>query len=115
MEQVDLYQEIEQKRRELNASVRMLRKTGTELAEAERAYKVKLREHVLRLKADGMAVGLISLTIYGIKEVADLRFERDRAQYIYDANKDAVNSTKLQLRLLDNQLQREWSTPQAAM
>ena len=111
----DLHAEIQQKRKELDTCIRMLRQTGTELAEAERAYKVTLREHVLRLKSQGMAVGLINLTIYGVPEVADLRFERDRCQVVYDANKDAVNSLKLQLRLVEAQLSREWSNPLADM
>lgn len=37
-----------------------------------------------------------------------LRFERDCAEVFYKSAQEAVNSMKLQLRLLDNQLEREW-------
>jgi DNA replication protein DnaD len=111
----DLYDEMRQKRRELNTCIKMLRKTGTELAEAERDYKIKLREWVLRLRSQEMAVGLIQLTVYGIPEVAELRFKRDIAQTVYDANKDAVNATKLEMRIIEAQIGREWSDPQADM
>lgn len=115
MADYDLWQEIEQKRKELSVCIRELRKSGTAYAEAERAYKVKLRETCLRLRSQDMAIGMIQLTCYGVPEVADLRFKRDVAEAVYTANKEAINSCKLQLRLIESQLQREWSTPQAGM
>ena len=105
-EQYDLWEEINQKRKELNACIRELRKSGTAYAEAERAYKVKLREVCLRLRSQDMAIGMIQLTCYGVPEVAEA---------VYTANKEAINSCKLQLRIIEGQLNREWSTPQAAM
>ena len=111
METLDLYGEIAQKRRELDVCIKELRRNGTALAEAERAYKVKLREWCLRLRANDTPIGLIDKTCYGIPEVADLRFERDVAQVTYDANKDAINSIKLQLRILNSQLSVEMSNP----
>jgi len=113
MQDYDLYQEIAQKRRELDICIRELRKNGTAYAEAERAYKVKLREACLRLRAQDMAIGMIQLTCYGIPEVAELRFQRDVAQTIYEANKEAINSTKLQLRLIEGQINREYGSPTA--
>lgn len=108
MESYDLWQEIQQKTRELETCVMELRRSGTAYAQAEREYKVKLREWCLRLKADGMAVGMIDKTCYGIPEVAELRFRRDVAETVYKANTEAINSIKLQLRLIDAQLTREW-------
>lgn len=111
----DLWGEIQQKTKQLDYCIKELRKSGTAYAEAERAYKVKLREVCLRLKGEGMAIGMISLTCYGVPEIAELRFKRDVAETVYKANQEAINSIKLQLRLLDNQVSREWSTPQAGM
>ena len=111
----NLWAEIRQKTRQLDYSVRELRKSGTALAEAEKAYKVRLRECCLRLKGDGMAVGLIDKTCYGIPEVADLRFRRDCAEAVWTANKEAINAIKLELRIINEQLSREYSTPQAGM
>ena len=106
MSDYDLWQEIEQKRRELNVCIREMRKSGTAYAQAEREYKVKLREWCLKLRAQDMPIGLIDKTCYGIPEVADMRFKRDVAETVWKANQEAVNSTKLQLRILDNQLQQ---------
>lgn len=104
----DLYQELQTKTMQLDASIRQLRVSGTEYAQAERDYKVLLRQECLRLRDQGMAIGLIDKTCYGIPSVAEARFRRDVAEAVYKANQEAINSTKLQLRLIENQLQREW-------
>ena len=109
----DLYTELQQKRHDLSVCIRKLRETGSALAEAERAYKVMLRAESLALRDEGMPVTLIQLTVYGVQSVATLREERDKAEVIYKANQDAVNAIKLELRLIEAQLQREWATPQA--
>lgn len=107
---MDLYEEITQLIKELDLSVRQLRISGTDYAEAEQNYKVKLRQEALKLRADeNMPVTLINQVIYGVPEVAKLRFERDVKEAVYEANKEAINSTKLKLRILEGQLNREWS------
>ncbi len=108
MADYDLWSEIHSKTKQLEYSVKELRKSGTAYAEAERAYKVKLRETALRLRSQDMAVGMINMTVYGVPEVAELRFQRDVAEAVYKANLEAINSIKLQLRLLDAQISREW-------
>ena len=105
---MDLYNEIQQKIRELEISIRSLRKTGQKYAEAERDYKILLRQEVLKMRDEGQAIGVITLTCYGISSVAEARFKRDTAEAIYKANLEAINSIKLQLRLLENQIQREY-------
>lgn len=105
---MELYQELQQKTQQLDVSIKALRKTGTEYAQAERAYKVKLREECLKLRDQGMAVGMIDKTCYGIPSVAELRFKRDIAEVVYKANLEAINSYKLQMRLIEAQISREW-------
>lgn len=109
----DLYEELQQKTKELDLSVKQLRKSGTAYAEAERAYKVLLRTECLKLRDSGMAIGMIDKTCYGIESVAAARFKRDVAETVYKANQEAINSIKLQLRLIEGQLNREWGTPTA--
>lgn len=104
----DLYEELQTKREQLDASIKQLRKNGTEYAKNERDYKVLLRTECLRLREEGMAIGLIELTVYGIPSVAEARFKRDIAKVVYDANQEAINSLKLQMRLIESQIQREW-------
>ena len=93
---------------ELTASIKRLKANGAKLAEAERDYKITLRQEALRLRAGDMPVTLINNIIYGIDEVAEKRFKRDVEQATYDANKEHINICKLKLRILEAQLSREW-------
>lgn len=106
---MELYEELDQLTRQLDISIKSLRKTGAEYASAERDYKVLLRQECLRLRDEGMAVGMITLTCYGIPEVAEARFKRDCKESIYRANQEAINSLKLRMRLIGAQIDREWS------
>ena len=104
----DLINDMQMKQRQLETAVKMLRSTGIEYAQAERDYKVLLREEVLKLRDKGMAVGVIEKICYGIPSVADARFKRDVAKTVYEANQESINSIKLQMRIIDGQIQREW-------
>jgi hypothetical protein len=106
---MELFQEISMKRKQLDASVRELRQSGTAYASAEREYKILLRQECLKLRDEGMAVGMIDKVCYGIPAVAEARFKRDVAKAVYDANQEAINSLKLQIRLIESQIEREWS------
>ena len=112
---MDLWTEICDKTKQLDRCIKELRRSGTAYAEAERDYKLKLREECLRLKSEGMAIGLISMTAYGIPEVSQLRFARDCQKVIYEANKDAVNAIKLEMRIINDQLAREYGHPLSDM
>ena len=115
MADYDLWSEVRTKTRQLDYSIRELRKSGTAYAEAEKAYKIKLREECLRLRGQEMPVTLIDKVCYGIDEVAELRFKRDCARVVYDANRDAINAIKLEIRIINEQLSREWSNPPSGM
>ena len=104
----DLYGELLAKTKQLDRSIYQLRISGTEYAEAERDYKILLRQECLKLRDAGTPIGLLDKTCYGIPSVAEARFKRDVALVVYEANKDAIQSLKLQMRLLDAQISREW-------
>lgn len=105
---MDLLNELQQKLKELDISVKQLRVSGTAYAKAERDYKIKLREECLKLRDEGMAIGMIDKTAYGIPSIANLRFQRDCTEAVYKANQESINSIKLQIRILESQIDREW-------
>lgn len=105
---MDLNEQREKLQRELNKSIKVLRENGDNLALAERDYKITLSQEALRLKHENMPVTLIDKVVYGIPVVAEKRFKRDIAQAMYNANQEHINSTKLQLRLIENQIKREY-------
>ena len=103
-----LIDELNRKVQELETSIKLLRQNGTAYAKAEMDYKVLLRQECLKLRDEGMTVGMIDKTCYGIPRVAEARFKRDVAEAVYKANLEAINSIKLQLRLIESQIQREY-------
>ena len=107
---MDLINDIQMLMEELTISIKKLRQTGNALAEAERDYKITLRQEALKLRVeDNMPVTLINQIIYGIPDVAEKRYKRDIAETMYNTNQEHINATKLKLRLLESQLSREWS------
>ena len=51
---------------------------------------------------------IISDICRGNAEIADLRFKRDVAEVDYKAAQEAINSYKLQIKILEAQRAREW-------
>ena len=107
---MDYVNQIQELTKRLNTSVVKLRDYGRELAEAEKNYKITLRQEALKLRSDGMAVTLINQIVYGIPEVAQKRFNRDIAETMHQTAIENIQSIKLQIRILESQLQREWTT-----
>lgn len=105
----DLMKTLENLCRDLDTSLKSLRLNGTEAARAEREYKMLLRQECLKMRDEGMAVGLIEKTCYGIPSVAEARFTRDVAVATYKANQEHINITKLKLRIVESQINREWN------
>lgn len=106
---MDLINDIQMLMEELTISIKKLRQTGNSLAEAERDYKITLRAEALKLRVEkDMPVTLINQIIFGVPEVAEKRFKRDVAETMYNTNQEHINATKLKLRLLEAQLNREW-------
>lgn len=105
---MDLYLELQDKLKDLDVSIKELRNSGTKLAQAEKEYKVLLRQECLKLRDEGMAIGMIDKTCYGIPSVAEARFNRDIADTVYKANLESINGLKLQIRIIQNQIDKEY-------
>lgn len=106
---MDLFNEIQNLIQKLDLSIKNLANNGRALAEAERDYKITLRQEALKLREEkNMPVTLIQQIIYGVPDVADKRFKRDIAEAMYQTNQEFINTTKLRLRLLESQLSREY-------
>lgn len=107
---MDLFSEIQELTKKLSTSINQMAKYGKELAEAESDYKVTLRQEALKLRNDNkMAVTLINQIVYGEKNVAEKRLKRDIAETMYKTTQEYINTLKLRIRVLESQLQREWS------
>lgn len=92
----------------LDASLREFRNLGSKYAHAEHDYKIELSKKVLQLRADGQPATLIQLLAYGDKEVARKRLERDIAQTVFEACKEAINVKKLKIKVMQDQINKEY-------
>ena len=106
--QADLIAEIGVKSELLDKAIKALGTRGRAYAQAEHDYKVALSKKILLERDKGTPVTIISDVCRGDKEIAKLRFERDVAETSYEAAKEAINGYKLQIRILDAQIEREW-------
>ena len=104
----DLINELNDLSVKLSLSGEQFKRYGRERAEAEKEYKITLRQEALKLKADGLPVTLIDKVVYGIPEVADKRLKRDISDTMYKAAQESINTLKLKMRILDAQISREW-------
>lgn len=104
----DLIQEIGARSALLDAAIKQLGIRGKAYAQAEHDYRVSMRKKILEERAKGTPVTIISDLCRGDPEVAKLRLERDIALTVYESAQEAINGYKLQIRILDSQIEREW-------
>ena len=89
-------------------AIKPLSRYGKAQAEAEQNYRTILRQVCLKLRDEGMPVGMIDKVCYGDPKVSDARLKRDIADAMYKTAQENINLIKLQIRTLDNQIGREW-------
>lgn len=104
----DLIQEIGAKSALLDTAIKQLGIRGRAYAQAEHDYRVAMRQKILEERANGTPVTIISDLCRGDPDVAQLRIERDIALTVYESAKEAIQTYKLQIRILDAQIEREW-------
>lgn len=105
----DLINEIGQKSRLLDKAICELGTRGRAFAQAEHDYRVELSKKVLQERDKGIPVTIISDVCRGDSIIARLRFERDVAEVVYRSAMEAINGYKLQIKILDAQVEREWN------
>ena len=104
----DLINEIGQKSRMLDTAVKELGTRGRAYAQAEHDYRVALAEKTLLERDKGTPATICSDVCRGDRRIAKLRLERDIAEVVYRSALEAINAIKLQIKILDAQIEREW-------
>lgn len=91
---------------QLSNGIKLIGKYGREYCAAERDYVVAKAQETLRLRSEGMPATLITDVVKG--KVAKELFKRDTADMMYKTAIENVNALKLQIRVLQAQIDREW-------
>lgn len=81
---------------------------GSKYAQAECDYRMALSAEILRRRDAGMPVTIISDVCRGLPSIARLRLQKDIAEAEYKAATEAINVQKVQIRVLENQIDREF-------
>lgn len=105
---MDLFIDLEQKQTDLDNAIKDLRQAGRDYAEADTNYRRLVAQETLRLKAKGMAVGLIDKVIFDNEEVASALFQRDYTDTLIVACKEQINALKLKIKTISEQIAREY-------
>lgn len=105
---MDIANEISQKIALLDNSIKMLRKTGSDYAKAYTDYRVALAKELLILKNEGYAITLAGDIARGKPEIAHLKFEEISKEAIYKANIESINVLKLEIKILQEQYNKEY-------
>lgn len=104
----DLMLDLQGKVQLLDKALQQLGKRGRDYAEAEREYRVALAKKIAAERDKGTPVTIISDVCRGSQEIANAKFQRDTAEVVYKSALEAINVYKLQLKLLENQIDREF-------
>ena len=105
----DLFNELQDKVKLLDTALGMLGKRGKEHAHSEQDYRIALASKMLIEREKGTPVTIINDLCRGDKDIALMKFKRDCAEVNYKANLEAINIYKLQVKILDEQISREWN------
>lgn len=100
----DLIIEIQKLRSTLNLAVNKLRERGQGKAEAEKAYRIALATEILKHRDNKVPVTIIADICRGDERIAELKFKRDVAETLYKTAEEKINATKLEIRIVENQL-----------
>ena len=105
----DLYLERQEMVQKMHLALKESALRGEEWAKAERDYKVANAKFILNARANGVPATLIKDLAMGDSEISELRLKRDIALTAYENAKEARNIYKLNVRLLESEIEREWS------
>lgn len=104
----ELYSELSEKTRLLDVAVRELRDRGRALAQAEADYRKEKAKAILEERRKGTPVTIIADLVKGREDIALLCFKRDCAEVVYKSAQEAINALKLEIRIINGQIEREW-------
>ena len=107
--ELDLVNEINTKCIYLDKQIELLKKTGSDYAKAYTDYRIALAQELVKLKSEGYAISLASDIARGRPEIAHLKYQEIAKEAIYKANLESINATKLQIKIMEAQIEREWS------
>ena len=100
---------LDKRRKDLDRALLLAKERGIALAEAEKIYRIEKRKAFLQAQHNGIRATLIRDYVNGDEKISELRYRRDVAKTLYDNAVEAINVYKLDCRLIENQIARDWN------
>ena len=106
---MDLVQQMNKLMALLNKALEELSRRGKIYADDYKNYRVAVAKKLLQLKAEGMPVTIAYDIARGDEEVAELKRQEIISESLYKSCQEAINSYKLQIKILQEQINKEYS------
>lgn len=101
-----------QKMQELNiyltTALAEYKKRGTDYAKAYKNYRVLLSQELLKLKAEGMPVTIAYDIARGTEQVANAKEQEIITECLYKSCQEAINTYKLQIKILQENINKDY-------
>ncbi len=91
----------------LTSALGEYKKRGQEYARAYANYRKLVAQELLKLKAEGMPVTIAYDIARGKEEVAQAKEHEIIAECLYKSCQEAINTYKLQIKILQEQINKE--------
>lgn len=93
----------------LTSALTEYKRRGKEYARAYANYRKMLAQELLRLKAEGMPVTIAYDIARGKEEIANAKEQEIITECLYKSCQEAINTYKLQIKILQEQINKEMS------
>lgn len=104
----DLIKQLEDLTEKLNKAQKAFKDNGEAYANAERLHDISFAKALLEEKENGVQATIIEKVVKGRDDIAELKFKLNVAETLFKAADKAIDSYKLQMRMINDQIQREW-------
>ena len=105
---MDLIEEMNKLKNLLNLALTEFKTRGMTYAKCYANYRKLLAQELLRLKAEGMPVTIAYDIARGKEEIANAKEQEIIAETLYKSCQEAINSYKLQMKILQEQIEKEY-------
>lgn len=106
---MDLVNELNYKTKTLDDVINLLGNRARDYAKAYTEYRIALAQELAKLKSEGYAITLAGDLARGKTEIARLKFKEIETEALYKANLERINALKLEIKLISNQIDKEWA------
>lgn len=101
-------QKLEELNNLLTSALSEYKKRGQDYAKAYKNYRVKVAQKLLQLKAEGMPVTISYDIARGDEEVANAKEQEIITESLYNSCKEAILTYKLQIKILQAQINNDY-------